>query len=86
MFQQFFFQDCSRSQVSRIFVFDQVCDQLQPKPSREFRFLLAQKSKFVFFVLRDGPLFFWRGGGGGMKNLTLQTFFFIFAPLQTIFL
>ena len=25
--------------------------------------------------LRDGPLFFWRGGGG-MKNLSLQTFFF----------
>ena len=39
-----------------------------------------------FKSLRDGPLFFWRGGGGGgMKNLSLQTFFFIYVPLQTIF-
>ena len=35
--------------------------------------------------VRDGPLFFWRGGEGGMKNLSLQTFFLIYAPLQTIF-
>ena len=33
--------------------------------------------------VRDGPLFFWRGGGDE-KSLSAN-FFFIYAPLQTIF-